>query len=83
MLASGGVVGSATEYRLGEKPSEQTIPRRCYMDKWSDAEKAIYDAMQAVERLPADVRLTDAVVLLGRAKDRVADYIDGVEPQKK
>lgn len=40
------------------------------------AEKAIYDAMQKVEELPADERLTDAVRLLQDAKNRVADYID-------
>lgn len=40
------------------------------------AEKAIYDAMQKVEELPADERLTDAVCLLQDAKNKVADYID-------
>jgi hypothetical protein len=53
------------------------IPRRNDMQRWSDAERAIYAAMEAVEKMPADVRLTDAVVLLGAARDSVADYIDG------
>jgi hypothetical protein len=52
------------------------IPRRCYLDKMVPAERAIYDAMQAVEAMPADVRLTDAVMLLGQAKDKVSDYVD-------
>jgi pyridoxal biosynthesis lyase PdxS len=55
-----------------------TIPRRARMDRWVPAEHAIHAAIEAVERMPADVRLTDAVVLLGQAKDRVADYVDAV-----
>jgi hypothetical protein len=50
------------------------------MTKWVAAEKAIYDAMQAVEAMPADDRLTDAVCLLGQSRKRVADYVDGVLP---
>jgi hypothetical protein len=48
------------------------------MSRWTPAEHAIDAAMQAVEALPADVRLTDAVVLLGAARECVADYTDGV-----
>jgi hypothetical protein len=32
--------------------------------------------------MPGDVRLTDAVVLLGAARDSVADYIDGIESRR-
>lgn len=53
------------------------IPRRARVDKWSPAEVAIAAAMHAVESAGADVRLTDAVVLLGAAKDSVADFVDG------
>jgi len=55
-----------------------SIPRRNQTLQWTPAERAIYDAMQAVEAMPADTRLTDAVILLGKARDRVADYVDGV-----
>ena len=55
-------------------------PRRIRMDRWTPAERAIYDAIQVVEAAGADERLTDAVILLGRAKDRVADYVDGIVP---
>lgn len=55
------------------------IPRRNRMDQWTPAERAIYDAVQAVEDMPADVRLTDAVRLLDDAQNKVADYVDGVE----
>lgn len=52
------------------------LPRRVYMDMWSPAERAIYDAAQAVEGMGADVRLTEAVNLLAEARNRVADYVD-------
>lgn len=39
------------------------------------------DARPYVESMTADERLTDAVVLLGKARDSVADFIDGV-PKK-
>ncbi len=54
------------------------IPRRALFDKWWPAERAIHDAAQQVEAIGADTRLTDAVILLGAARDSVADYIDGV-----
>ena len=52
------------------------IPRRIRLDLMVPAEKAIRDAVEAVEALPADVRLTEAVILLGKAKDKVSDYVD-------
>lgn len=54
-----------------------TPPRRIRIDLQTPAEGAIRAAMDAVEALPPDVRLTDAVVLLGKALDRVADFVDG------
>lgn len=54
------------------------IPRRAKVYEWCDAERAIQGAIDAVEAMAADVRLTDAVVLLGRARERVADFVDGV-----
>ncbi len=54
------------------------IPRRACLDRLTPAERAIFDAMQAVEAMAADPQLTDAVVLLQQARDRVADYVDGV-----
>lgn len=53
-------------------------PRRSRLDLMSEAERAIYDATQAVERAGADTRLTDAVVLLQAAREKVADFVDGV-----
>lgn len=58
---------------------DQVIPRRNRMDQWTPAEKAIFDAVQAVEAAGAHPRLTDAVVFLGQARDAVADYVDAAQ----
>lgn len=54
-----------------------TIPRRCRIDLYTPAETAIAQAMEAVEAAGCHPTLTEAVILLGRAKDRVADFVDG------
>lgn len=59
-------------------PSSDEIPRRVRWERLTPAERAIFAAVEAVEALPADVRLTDAVVLLQAARMKVADYVDGV-----
>lgn len=53
------------------------IPRRSRIDLFTPAETAIFQAMQAVEEAGAHPLLTDAVLLLQRAKDKVSDYVDG------
>ena len=55
------------------------IPRRNQMQQWCEAERAIQDAVQAVENMAADPRLTSAQILLGQARGLVADYVDGVD----
>ena len=42
------------------------------------AEAAILNAIREVEDMPADPRLTSAVVMLARAQERVADFVDNV-----
>lgn len=59
--------------------SDQPTPRRIRLDRCTSAELAIYHAMEAVEALPPDVRLTKAVTLLRDARERVADFVDGVD----
>jgi hypothetical protein len=54
------------------------VPRRIQMLLWCEAEHKIQQAVDAVEVMGADVRLTDAVVLLAKARERVADFVDGV-----
>lgn len=51
-------------------------PRRISVDKNTPAELAIRKAMEEVEMLPADERLTNAVFKLDEARNLVADFID-------
>lgn len=50
--------------------------RRCRIDLWTPAEKAIYDAAQVVEGAGCDPLLTDAVNLLWQAQIKVADFVE-------
>lgn len=54
------------------------IPRRSDLRLNTPAERAIRAALEEVERSGCDVRLTDAVVLLDEAREKVADFVDGV-----
>jgi hypothetical protein len=58
------------------------IPRRAQLDRLTEAELAIRRAVIEVEKVGADVRLTDAVILLGAARDSVADYVDGINRRR-
>jgi hypothetical protein len=55
---------------------DNDFPRRNRLDLNEPVELAIYNAMQEVEKLPADERLTRAVTLLSEARNLVADFID-------
>lgn len=52
--------------------------RRRDLQRMTPAELAIRDAIVAVEMVGADPLLTDAVVLLGDAAEKLGDYIDRV-----
>ena len=52
------------------------FPRRNRVDHWTPAEKAIQDAVDAVEAAGAHPLLTDAVILLGNARAKVADFVE-------
>ena len=54
------------------------IPRRSQLEKITKAEMAIYIASQVIEKLPADTRLTNAVIKLSEARNLVADYVDKI-----
>lgn len=74
---------TAKEQREAEREANETlqdsaIPRRIRIDQQTPAEAAIRAAIAAVEALPADVRLTNAVISLQAARESVADYVDGV-----
>lgn len=61
--------------RLGPLPYAD-VPRRSFIDRLSPPEGKIREAMLAVEGLPADPRLTEALNLLDAAWQKVADYVD-------
>jgi hypothetical protein len=48
------------------------------MQEWVPAEHAIREAMMAVEAMGSDIRLTEAINLLQAAKEKVADFVDGI-----
>lgn len=56
------------------------IPRRNQVDKMTPAELAIREAMLEVEKAGANPKLTEAIVLLSKAQNSVADFVD--EPLK-
>ena len=58
------------------------IPRRHRIDHLIPAELAITSAMNAVEHLGADVLLTEAVILLQEARNKVADFLEA-EPTEE
>jgi hypothetical protein len=53
------------------------FPRRACLDQFTPAEKSIYDSVQEVEALGADKLLTEAVMLLQLAREKVADWLEG------
>lgn len=58
------------------KELKNEVPRRIRIDLYTPAETAIRAAIIAVEEAGADPLLTDAVILLGQAQSKVADYVD-------
>lgn len=55
------------------------LTRRNIMTEMCQAELAIMKAMDEVEKLEANVKLTIAVTLLMQAKEEVSDFIDGID----
>jgi hypothetical protein len=53
--------------------------RRNRLDLMKPVEKAIHDAMQELEKIGADVRLTQATIHLMDAKKLVSDWLDEQE----
>ncbi len=54
------------------------IPRRVQFEKCTPEEHSIRNAILAVEAMGANPHLTDAVVLLGQAQNKVADFVDDI-----
>jgi len=57
------------------------IPRRCRIDLMTPGELAIRNAVLVVEQAGCHPLLTDAVVLLQQAKEKVADFVELVNKQ--
>ncbi len=53
------------------------VPRRFRLEKMCPAERAITDVIHLIEEYPPHPLLTDAIRLLQRGRDKVADYVDG------
>lgn len=54
----------------------EKIPRRICIDLLTPPEVALYKALAAVEEAGADPLLTDAVILIQQAREKVAEYVD-------
>lgn len=52
------------------------VPRRRCVDRMTPAELACLRAIDEIEKLTADVRLTRAQVLISEAQALVADFVD-------
>lgn len=65
----------------GVRPASRPdgLPTRIDTQWQSPAELAIRDAMLAVENAGASIALTDAITLLSKARDRVADHVEGMQ----
>lgn len=61
-------------------PYLKDIPRRARLEQNSEAELAIRTAATAVAETGSDPLLTEAINLLGQAREKVADFVDGVCP---
>lgn len=53
-----------------------SIQRRNRLDLNIPAEVAIQNAIWEVEKVGADIKLTEVVIMLGKAKDLLSDYVD-------
>lgn len=54
------------------------IPRRNQINENTELEIDIRKVVAIIEQLPPDQRLTEAVVLLAKAREHLADYIDDI-----
>lgn len=52
------------------------FPRRHSLYRMTKEEIAIFNLIQEIEAMGCHAILTDVVVLLGQAKDRLSDFVD-------
>lgn len=73
-------IKSLTEWKVDGGPRPQNrpdgIPTRADHHWHTPAEEAICEAMTAIEKLGASEDLTEALMLLAKARNRVADHVE-------
>lgn len=57
------------------------VPRRMRLDLLTPNELLVYNIGQEVEKMGADVLLTDAVILLQHVREKLADYVEAKNAQ--
>jgi len=69
-----------SEFKIKQSPAgriaESGVLRRNCLYLFSPAERAIWDAREAIEKSGAHPLLTEAANLLKAAQDKVADYVE-------
>jgi hypothetical protein len=60
----------------GDDRMSKAIARRCRIDLATPAELKIQEAMESVENAGCHPLLTDAVILLDQALNKVADFVE-------
>jgi len=78
-MSNNPVVPEVAADRNWKQQWEAAKRRRQSLMRMSPGELAIYNATIAVEKMGADRRLTEAIVLLAEAREKVADFIDGFQ----
>lgn len=56
-----------------------SIPRRNRIDLMHPIELDIHSVILEIEKLGTHTALTNAIILLSKAKDHVSDYVDGID----
>lgn len=64
------------ELKRANENMKNDFPRRAKLYECFPAELAITTAVGEIEKIGYDVRLTEAQILLNKARDLVSDYID-------
>lgn len=54
----------------------ENFPRRCSLEKMTKEELAIREAILQIESLGCHPALTEVVIALGNAKDKLSDWVD-------
>lgn len=71
-----GNFNPTTEIMKDNLKRSDEIPRRSCLHRMIRQEIMLYDMVQEVEKLGADPLLTEVVMILGQARDKLADYVE-------